>query len=365
MLKQPSSHPSALATSVISAVTHFLHRYFLLILIWTYALAAVVPEFGLWLRHVEFAQVRWSDGSTVKVSLSLLMLSFLLFNAGLGIKARELTGLWRQPAPIVSGFVANMAVPILLVLALRGLMQLWHNSDELQNLLVGLAMIISMPIAGSSTAWSQNANGNLSLSLGLVFLSTLLSPITTPVVLNIFGFITTGDYAEDLHELASSQGTNAFMLFTVVIPSVLGIAAHFILGEERTNQFKPYLKLANYIVLLLLNYSNAATSLPQAFGKPDVDFLAFIYGTTLILCVAAFASGWILARWLKTNKSDQAALMFGLGMNNNGTGLVLAGATLADHPAVLLPMIFYTLVQQVIAALVDWKFFKDAEATQG
>jgi len=224
---------------------------------------------------------------------------------------------------------------------------------------VGLALIVSMPIAGSSTAWSQNANGNLSLSLGLVFLSTLLSPITTPVVLHIFGFLTVGDYAEDLHELASSQGTNAFMVFTVVVPSLLGIVVHFLLGEKRTSLFKPYLKLVNFIVLLLLNYSNAATSLPEAFAKPDADFLVFVFCTTLVLCSFAFGAGWLLSRWLKADKSDQAALMFGLGMNNNGTGLVLASATLSDHPAVLLPMIFYTLVQQVIAAIVDRKLFRD------
>jgi bile acid:Na+ symporter, BASS family len=53
--------------------------------------------------------------------------------------------------------------------------------------------------------------------------------------------------------------------------------------------------------------------------------------------------------------------MFGLGMNNNGTGLVLAAANLSDHPAVLLPIIFYTLVQQIIAALVDRKIFKGTD----
>ena len=56
-----------------------------------------------------------------------------------------------------------------------------------------------------------------------------------------------------------------------------------------------------------------------------------------------------------------ASLMFGLGMNNNGTGLVLASATLSDHPAILLPMVFYTLIQQVIASIVDWQFFRNED----
>ncbi len=45
--------------------------------------------------------------------------------------------------------------------------------------------------------------------------------------------------------------------------------------------------------------------------------------------------------------------MFGLGMNNNGTGLVLASMALADHPRVMLPIIFYNLVQHLIAGIVD------------
>src|SRR4051795_7091409 len=47
------------------------------------------------------------------------------------------------------------------------------------------------------------------------------------------------------------------------------------------------------------------------------------------------------------------SLMFGLGMNNNGTGLVMASLALADHPRVLLPIIFYNLVQHLGAGLVD------------
>jgi BASS family bile acid:Na+ symporter len=45
--------------------------------------------------------------------------------------------------------------------------------------------------------------------------------------------------------------------------------------------------------------------------------------------------------------------MFGMGMNNNGTGLVLAAMAMADHPAVLLPIIMYNLIQHLVAGVVD------------
>jgi bile acid:Na+ symporter, BASS family len=46
------------------------------------------------------------------------------------------------------------------------------------------------------------------------------------------------------------------------------------------------------------------------------------------------------------------ALMYGLGMNNNGTGLVLASLTLAAYPRVMVPIIFYNLVQHVVAGSI-------------
>jgi len=52
--------------------------------------------------------------------------------------------------------------------------------------------------------------------------------------------------------------------------------------------------------------------------------------------------------------------MFGLGMNNNGTGLVLASLALADHPRVLLPILFYNLVQHLVAGGVDFALIRGA-----
>jgi BASS family bile acid:Na+ symporter len=208
-----------------------------------------------------------------------------------------------------------------------------------------------MPIAGSSTAWAQNAEGDMALSLGLVTASTLLSPLATPVALRAVGFLAQGDYAEDLDELAA-HGTGMFLLVCVLVPSLLGITLRLILGERRTAAIRPWLKALNSINLLVLCYSNAAAALPQAVSQPDWDFLIAIVAVTGSLCLIAFGSGWALGRLLDVDGPARTSLMFGLGMNNNGTGLVLASIALADHPRVLLPVIAYNLVQQVVAAAV-------------
>jgi hypothetical protein len=160
-----------------------------------------------------------------------------------------------------------------------------------------------------------------------------------------------GDYAEDLHELAS-HGSGVFLMACVVVPSLVGIAARLLVGEGRLAAVRPYLKLANSANLLVLSYSNASAALPQAIASPDWDFLGAILAITSALCVLAFASGGAIAGRLGAGPSTRASLMYGLGMNNNGTGLVLASMSLADHPRVMLPIIIYNLVQQVVAGAV-------------
>src|SRR5580704_2183436 len=355
----------------IQAIAHFVHQRFLWFLAGSYVIAGLAPDLGLRIKNLTFADVTLL-GEQTTITLPTVLLGFLLFNAGLGTQtaglrhlarhsagrrhlARHAAGrrhLARHWAVLLVGLVANLLVPVAFILGVTGGMPLWHNPDEVQNILVRLALVASMPIAGSSTAWAQNANGDLALSLGLVLVSTFVSPWTTPLALHAVGFMTTGDYSEDLHELASS-GTGAFLFLCVLLPSIAGLGLRRLVSDARMNSVKPSLKLVNFVALLTLNYSNASVSLPQTIQDPDWDFLAVTLSIVTALCVFAFASGWAISRLLKVEKPESASLMFGLGMNNNGTGLVLASMALADHPRVLLPIIFYNLVQHLGAGIVD------------
>jgi BASS family bile acid:Na+ symporter len=69
-------------------------------------------------------------------------------------------------------------------------------------------------------------------------------------------------------------------------------------------------------VLILLNYSNAALTLPDAVLRHDLDFLALILFVVTALCFVAFASGSLIARLCDADRNSKVSLMFGLGMNN-------------------------------------------------
>jgi BASS family bile acid:Na+ symporter len=340
----------------VSTVSHLLHAHFLWFLLGSYAVAALWPAFGLWIRDVWLGQV-YLGGNETRITLPMLMLALLLLNAGLGVQTSRLRNLWRSAALLGSGLAANLLLPIAFIFGVSLVMRPWHEPDEVQHLLVGLALVASMPIAGSSTAWSQNNNGSMALSLGLVLLSTLLSPLTTPAALHSVGLMASGSYATELHRLAA-QGTGMFLAACVVLPAFLGILGRVAVGGARIDAAKPQLKLANSVNLLLLNYSNASVSLPRVLTDPDWDFLAVTLGIAVGLCVLAFASGWWLARLFRAEPAQRISLMFGLGMNNNGTGLVLASLALAHLPQVMLPIIFYNLVQHLVAGSVSFLLYR-------
>jgi BASS family bile acid:Na+ symporter len=329
------------------SLSQFVHHHLLWFLISVYAIAAVIPGPGLWIRKISFGHLSVFQ-TKLDASLLLLLLATLMFNAGLGVKTEHLKALVQKTWVLGAGLAANLLIPIGYIFGVSLVMQLWHNPEEAQHILVGLALVAAMPIAGASTAWAQNSNGNLALSLGLVLSSTILSPIITPMAFYVFGEMASDEYETVLHHLAE-YGSGTFLGVWVVLPSLLGLALRFAVPEPRLIAVMPYLKLINSIVLLVLNYSNASVSLPQALADRDWDFLAVTLAITTGLCLTAFAAAYGLSSFFKVNRAERVSLMYGLGMNNNGTGLVLASLALAEYPRVMVPIIFYNLVQHLVA----------------
>ncbi len=339
----------------LSSLAHFLHAHLLWLLVAAYALASFAPGPALMLRGISLPHAI-TAALGIPLTLPALLLASLLFNAGLGAHFAALRRLGQSSFVLGAATLVNLAAPVLAILAASVLLRWWHSPAEFQNVLTGLVLIGSMPIAGSSTAWAQNAEGDLTVSLGLVVLSTALSPLTTPLLLRAGSWLTAGDWSHRLVQLAG-QSTGGFLLFFVLAPSFAGILARGMLGEPMMARIQPAVKVANSAILLLLGYTNAAVSLPQIVTHPDPDFLVLVLLVTVSLCVLLFGAGWLLARVLRLNRAQQAPLVFGLGMNNNGTGMVVAAGAFSGLPLVLLPILLYSLIQHLAAGVVDRLLF--------
>ncbi|QSR88311.1 bile acid:sodium symporter [Methylacidiphilum caldifontis] len=332
----------------LSKIFDWIHKRFFFCLILSYLLAALFPQIGLFLRNISFMQLDFV-GIKEPLNFPLLQLFILLFNGGFGVKLSELKEQFFKPFPLILGILVNFILPLSLV-SLYWLFSLpWHNPIERYNLYTGLVLIIAMPIAGSTLAWVQNSNANLSLCLGMVIFSTLLSPLLTPLIIHFCTFIA-GKSVETLFSNLDSQLNSQFLVLNIVLPSCLGVLARLVAGDYRYKKFFPLIKHINEINLLILIYSNATTSLPTAVHKPDMDFFLLIAIVTFLVCLLRFISGLGISKIVGFGEPVKRTMTYTLGMNNNGMGLVVGNIVFSSQPDIFLPIILYNLFQQILAA---------------
>jgi BASS family bile acid:Na+ symporter len=338
-----------MGAGLLTRLSNALHRHLLWLLLGSYLLATLWPAPGLALRAATLGEIP-CFGERLRITLPVLLLAFLLFNAGLAVRIAQMGSLFSRPLPLLLGLLLNLTLPVSYVVGVVWLMRIWHppEMDEVQDLLAGLALVACMPIAGSSTAWAQNADGDMPLSVGLVLLSTLLTPLSGPLSLSCLRPLAVGGYEAALASLGALGG-GLLLLASVFLPATAGLCCRQWLGEAASDRIRPVLKPANLVTLLLLNYANAAVALPRLSEQPDWHFLQVAIAFSAGMCLALFLGGWWLARLLHATRGQRVSLTFGLGMTNNGTGLVLASVALGQYPRVVVPILIYNLVQHLAA----------------
>ena len=127
----------------LPALSQFVHHHLLWFLIGAYVMAAVFPTAGLWIKNVSFSDISIFQ-TNIHGSLLLLLLAMLMFNAGLGVKTSHLKTLVQRAWVLVAGLTANLLIPIVYIFFITLLLQLWHNPEETQHILVGLALVAAM-----------------------------------------------------------------------------------------------------------------------------------------------------------------------------------------------------------------------------
>ncbi len=334
---------------LIAALVRPLHRYFLAALVAVYALAAVAPGPGTIIR--EFA-VSLPGGGQERASM--LLLAVLLFCAAAVIRWSQVHELAAHPSALTGGLLAAWFGPALLVAVAGQILPRMMGAEATAGILVGLALVAAMPVANSSAGWTQNAEGNVALSLGLIVLSILLSPLATPFLLKLMGLVLSGDDTARIDQIVTQFSGWRFILW-VILPSLAGAAAAHLAGPQRIERAKPWFRLITLVDILILNYANASLAVDRIWQQHEWTVIAI----AALLAVAVSAVGillaGVLARLWRLPREAHTALVFGLSMKHTGLALVLAGEILHDQPRVILVVLLTTLAQHVAAAAVDWR----------
>jgi BASS family bile acid:Na+ symporter len=323
----------------------WVRRWFLLLLIGVYGLAAFAPGWGAAAREISFTSFPLGG----RVTFPAALLAVLLFSAGLGMNVTSLFRLRHFSLALTAGVAASC----LLGPAVVGVLIVFANaagfSESLPACLTGLALVAIMPPANSSAAWTQNARGSLPLCLAMLLAATLLCPGIAPAVLAWLTALRGGEPAA--HPLHGAGGTLLLLLW-VAAPIGLGMAARCCFRPGVIERLGPALGLSNAAILLVLNYCQASLALPR-LRNGAMDTWLTVAATSMGFTACLFAGGWLVGRAIGANVEERLALLFNLGMKNTGAALALGGAAFASQPAALLAIVFCTLSQHVLAALAD------------
>lgn len=341
----PSRDAADPAPAGLVAVAAWVRRWLVGLLVGSYALAALVPGPGVWLRELSFGPAPES------VRFSLVMVSVLLFCGAVSIessKLRELAGRMRE---LGVALVGVWAPPVLVVAAWAVIADWWLEPTEAAALVIGLALAGAMPVANSAVAWAHQSGGSLVWALGLVVVSISVCPWVTPVVMRLMGLAWSG--AEAAHAgLLVTRFTGLVFAIWVLGPTLVGFLARWATGSERVTAAKPALTLTSAAALLLLNYANAATALPSLVSEPDWALLATTVLAASTLPISGAVVGVVISRLARVARPARLAWAYSLGMKNTGLALGLAGVTLGDQPIAVLAILAVTLTQHAVAGAV-------------
>ena len=299
---------------------------------------------------------RWTPSAlpAAEFTLPLVLLALLLFSAAVQTDISQIRAIRSRPWALVWGTLAVWLAPAVLVLMAAAVLPLVVDRESTAGLLVGLALVASMPVANSSVGWTQLVRGNLALSLGLVLVTIFLCPWVTPWLLGWLRMtLSTSD--QTYFQALIDNFSGAFFILWVVLPTAAGLACRHALGKDRVAAMGCWLTFTSVTSLLLLNYVNAALALPEVVEQSRISVLATTAVLAAALSAVGLAAGWLVARLMRLDAPARLALMFGLGMKHTGLALLLAGAVLAHQRLAILMIVLATLAQHLLAGLVQWR----------
>jgi BASS family bile acid:Na+ symporter len=287
----------------------------------------------------------------MQLTVPLLLLALMLFSAALLTDLSQIRAVLQRPLLLCIATVAVWLAPALLVVLAGYLVPLFTSEQDATGVLVGLTLVATMPVANSSTGWTQNTAGNLALSLALVVLTISLCPLVTPQQLIALGMALTESeraYCEALVNRFSGE----FFIIWVIIPTLVGFACRHLFTPSRVAGVRYGFILASAAALLVLNYINAAIALPYL---SDAGALVIVITAALALsvCSVGLLAGWLIARLLRLPHEMRTALLYSLSMKHTGLALVLAATVLLNQPLAILMIVFAALTQHLCAAFVQ------------
>jgi bile acid:Na+ symporter, BASS family len=268
-----------------------------------------------------------------------LSLFLIMFGIGISLKLADFKNILVYPKAVVVGLIGQL---ILLPIIAFILALIFKLPAELA---VGLIIIALAPGGATSNMFTYLYKGDVSLSVSLTVLTSLITPFTIPLLVSLSMVYFMESSTE--FELPIIK-TIIQLLVITVIPIAFGMFALHkmpVLAKKIEEFLKWFSIFFLFLIIALIIMKNADNML---------SFFAQAGVATLVLNVVVLLLAYQLGNWVKLNHKQSICIGFEVGIQNGTLALVVAG-TLIGNNTMMIPAVTYSILMFVTGAIFGWR----------
>ncbi len=269
------------------------------------------------------------------ILIVLPILTLLMFDIGLTLTAADFRLILHRPKPVLAGLLGQIiCLPLLAFL-------LAYVARVEPVFALGIVLIACCPGGSSSNVFSMLAGGDVALSVSLTALSSLMTLITIPIVLEFTCQVIPG-----LTETAVHLPVGNLIVQNVVlslVPILIGIVLRYYVPHiaERIHGVLRKIAFPALILLATLFFIQHRVTIGE-----NIMHLGVII-TVLILL--AMLSGWLLSKTIRLTERESKTIVIEVGMQNAAQAIAIASSPFVFADATIaIPAIIYALMMNII-----------------
>lgn len=322
----------------LQKISKFLSGYTSMVVIIIAAITFVFPQIMSWVNLTLFV-----DPVANKFTWQSIIIGIIMFSMGLTLTKEDFYILGQRPFDIVIGAAAQYLIMPFLAFAITKILNLPSAIG------LGLILVGCCPGGVSSNIMSYLCGGDVAFSVGMTTVSTLLSPIATPLMVSL---LASGTEIE-----ISAIPMFISIVETVIIPVAAGFILNYIFGKNKVFQDIQKIMPGVAVIGLACVVGGVIASQGSNFFKSGiVIFIAVLLHNGLGYALGYFA-GFITGM----NYSKRKTIAIEVGMQNAGlaTNLATTTAQFASAPqaAVICAVscVWHSISGTLLAGFFSWK----------
>ncbi len=267
------------------------------------------------------------------------LLAVIMLSMGITLSLEDFKRILRQPFIIFYGALLQFTVMPLSAY----LISLMLAKDI--NTSIGIILVGSAPGGTASNLITFLAKGDLAYSISMTTVSTLISPLITP----LWTFVLAGKYV-DVPFLSMVSTVSKIILF----PVISGMVIRKFIRENVLRKIEfllPYISISaiSFIIAIIFSLNR------ELLLKPDLK----LYTGVILHLIMGYMAGFIAGKLLRLDNKKIKSLTIEVGTQNSGLAVVLAIKHFSIEASI--PPALFSIFQNVAGILLAFLIRKKTQ----